>query len=725
MTSRFILPLADVGSGIKPSSGAKLFFFETDGVTPKDTFSDQLSTPTPNANPVIADSNGVFDDIYISGAYKVTLQNKNGSQIFGGKDIEELAVGNFDASLIDDLSQAYEFQTVALYKAFNSEFPVGKIIHLLDRNAKFTVISGTGTATGNKIIASDQVSQSIDLIVGMVAHPEQWGAIDGADNTAILKEISSFISAYTIVDLGSIEYVISASGVPASPFGHRIFDLDGKNGVQFIGSRARVTTVDHDVAANGGLNFIWAKASNGLCVKGIDFDMSFVGVHTGSTQYPWCSAIIGSDGTDADEGGVRTQDQLNGNWKIEDNTFKLFHPFGQYAQSGSSYLGDPNNGFKLFPLSVFGPFDAVNYANQPRKITIDNCTLKEGGNSYGFWSWAWNDVTMTRCSAESFVGKQSGPTGVFSGRGEPMMRYHQFYCQGLKVIDNYFRAKPCNERLVAGFEGDSRFVDYNTNLLGNFGHGVCTIAGNTIIGGRGDVANAMDDWYINLIAYGSISVTGNSFGSTSETTNATVSVGVFWNHEAVGGQGNAALSIIGNDWNAECDFMDNISIANGGTTPANRRLKTLVIEGNTSLGQFQYFNKMANTNTSFGVQDCRIQNNNVSGEFNTFFDKNSTNSRAIKVSGSEATDVLDVSRNTIRDKYYGIETNGHAGRFVADYNEMMGVTTRWLGPIPIISDRRDNAPSEAAADGSTYIRTNGIAANSFYVRQAGAWTLIG
>ena len=79
MSSRFILPFADVGSGIKPSSGAKLFFFETDGVTPKDTFSDQLTTPTPNANPVIADSNGVFSDIYIVGQYKVDLQNKNGS----------------------------------------------------------------------------------------------------------------------------------------------------------------------------------------------------------------------------------------------------------------------------------------------------------------------------------------------------------------------------------------------------------------------------------------------------------------------------------------------------------------------------------------------------------------------------------------------------------------------------------------------------------------------
>jgi len=563
------------------------------------------------------------------------------------------------------------------------------------------------------------------LQVGMSLNVVQFGAKDGVDNSDALRAISTRIRSYTTIDLGSIEHIISASGTPASPYGHRIFDLDGKDGIQFIGKRARVKVVDHNISSNGGLTFCYAKACNGLYATGIDFEMSFIGVHTSNTQYPFCGAFIGSDGSDAEAGGVRTQEQLNGNWKLEDCTFKLFHPWGQFAQSGSSYLGDPNNGFKIFPCFVSGAFDATDYANQCRKITFDNCTLKEGGNSYGFWTWAWNDVSMVNCTAESFVSKQSNAAGVISGRGEPMLRYHQFHCEGLTVTGNHFRAKPCDERLVAGFEGDARFVDYNTNLLGNYGHGVCTITGNTIIGGRGDAANSFDDWYINLIAYGSITVTGNTFGSTPETTNAYASIGIFWNAEAVGGQGNATLSILGNDWNATCDYMDNISIANGGSTPANRRLKSLVIEGNTSLGQLQYFNKMGVTGTAFGVQDCRIQNNNISGEFNTFFDKNSSNSRAIEVAGSETTDVLDVSRNTIRDKYYGIETNGHAGRFVADYNELIGVTTRWLGAIPVIFDRRDHAPNEAAADGSVHIRTNGIAGNSFYVRQAGAWTLMG
>lgn len=589
------------------------------------------------------------------------------------------------------------------------------------------VISGTGTANGFDKVAHSTLSLTWVLRVGMVIDPVQWGAIDGNDNTAVLESIDSILTSFSQVDLGSIEYVISKTGLPADAFGHRIFDVTGKDGITIKGSRARVTVTNHNVATNGGITFIFAKDSNGLYVRGIDSDMSFTGINTSSSFYPQCALVRGDDGSDADAGGVRTQAQLNGNWWIDDCTFKHFHTSGQFAQSGAAFAGDPNNGFKIFTVVSFGPFDALNYTNQPRKIVIEKCTLKEGGNSYGFWAWAWNDVTMTKCTAESFVAKQSDELGVLSGRGEPMMRYHQFHCEGFKVIDNHFRAKPCSERTVAGFEGDARFVDYNTNLLGNFGHGGCTITGNTIVGGRGDAANSLDDFYMFLIAYGSISITGNTFQGTSETTNAFASVGILWNAESVGGQGNATLAITGNTWNAECDFMDNISISNGATTAANRRLKSLVITDNSTLGQFQYFVKQAITNTAFGVQDTKISNNLISGEFNTKFDKNDSNSRGIELSGSESTDVLDVSKNTIRDKFFGIETNGYAGEATADYNKMIGVTTRYTGSTAniITADRLPNAPTEANADTSVYYRTNGITANVLHVREAGAWVVVG
>jgi len=59
-----------------PLPGAKLYFYESLTVTPKDTYSDEALT-TPNTNPVIADSQGQFGDIFLSGAYSCKLTNAN------------------------------------------------------------------------------------------------------------------------------------------------------------------------------------------------------------------------------------------------------------------------------------------------------------------------------------------------------------------------------------------------------------------------------------------------------------------------------------------------------------------------------------------------------------------------------------------------------------------------------------------------------------------------
>ena len=118
-------------------------------------------------------------------------------------------------------------------------------------------VIASGTETGFKIVKHNTLPLSWELRVGMVIDPVQWGAIDGADNTAVLESIDSILTSFSIVDLGAIEYVISKTGLPADPFGHRIFDLTGKNGVTIKGSRARVTVVNHDVGVNKGITFIY------------------------------------------------------------------------------------------------------------------------------------------------------------------------------------------------------------------------------------------------------------------------------------------------------------------------------------------------------------------------------------------------------------------------------------------------------------------------------------
>ena len=96
--------------------------------------------------------------------------------------------------LVNDLSQAYIFETVADYQASTVVFPVGKTIHLLDRGADFEVVSGTGTGNNYNIIASGQVDQSIDLDISKGIKAKAFGAVIGSliDNSGALSAALSF-----------------------------------------------------------------------------------------------------------------------------------------------------------------------------------------------------------------------------------------------------------------------------------------------------------------------------------------------------------------------------------------------------------------------------------------------------------------------------------------------------------------------------------------------------
>jgi microcystin-dependent protein len=72
-----------------PIAGAQLFFYETGTTTPQNTYQD-VTLSTPNVNPVIADANGRFGNIWLipATAYAVslwtapTVDNPTGSQIW-------------------------------------------------------------------------------------------------------------------------------------------------------------------------------------------------------------------------------------------------------------------------------------------------------------------------------------------------------------------------------------------------------------------------------------------------------------------------------------------------------------------------------------------------------------------------------------------------------------------------------------------------------------------
>lgn len=185
MSTRFILPLADVGNGISPSDGAKLFFFITGTSTDKDTFSDQAGTL--NTNPVIADGDGVFPEIWIDGSYKVRLTDKNDVQaweedpIIGGTGSAATpVVFNTVADLIAGTAADSSKTTLIV----GQRAKVNGNLSIADggENDYIIVAGSTGTDDGGSFIDLDSGLQAKGLFPGNRANARQFGC-DGVATT--------------------------------------------------------------------------------------------------------------------------------------------------------------------------------------------------------------------------------------------------------------------------------------------------------------------------------------------------------------------------------------------------------------------------------------------------------------------------------------------------------------------------------------------------------------
>lgn len=89
-----------------PLAGGKLYFYETATSTPLDTYSESTLV-TPNANPVVADSAGVWGDIFLSGAaYKVVLKDADDTTIWTADPVQTALISTFAATLLDDTTAA-------------------------------------------------------------------------------------------------------------------------------------------------------------------------------------------------------------------------------------------------------------------------------------------------------------------------------------------------------------------------------------------------------------------------------------------------------------------------------------------------------------------------------------------------------------------------------------------------------------------------------------------
>lgn len=227
--SRFIGPFFDVGKGIRPSSGAKLFFFDTGTAVPKDTFNCPDGT-TANSNPVIADSQGVFPDIFWSGTFKVILKDNNDVQQWEADPVS--SVIEFSQS-----SSSFIFHDDLVGAKSRVDVVEGSQIKISDREGGlFEYVTGE-IANGFNIIDHDTLPLQLNLIITGSIEPKEFGMSTlVADNGPVLQVIVDHAIANPGVSIEpSAGVYLFTTGVTAAGEGADKFTMIGKSrrGIEF------------------------------------------------------------------------------------------------------------------------------------------------------------------------------------------------------------------------------------------------------------------------------------------------------------------------------------------------------------------------------------------------------------------------------------------------------------------------------------------------------------
>jgi len=204
--------------------------------------------------------------------------------------------------LINDLSQAYWFDTFALMRDSDILFPDNKTLKTREYRvdggggAEYTKIAGTGTANGLTITASTVTDSSFVIRADGVADLLQLGADKtGATETQTLLRDIAGDTALSTVDFGDGNTFLFTEGVR---FLSRV-------GLTLIGRNTILLTIGTYFEATAKSNIILIEDSDRVLVEGLTFQGSFNDGVTG-----WLDASTDPTNADVYPGTTEASDGL-------------------------------------------------------------------------------------------------------------------------------------------------------------------------------------------------------------------------------------------------------------------------------------------------------------------------------------------------------------------------------------------------------------------------------
>jgi len=352
-------PIAFIAPNYRDFKNDYLKAYEPGTTTPKVIALDsagvvQVAKLQLNADGFIISAGNAIVIPYIDGAYDLWLFPTEAEADANDTSNAERLADNLSApgsDLINDLSQAYEFATVALYKLSDIVFPVGKIIATTEFStgngggAKYIVVAGV--TPGDGIVLSDTVNQS--LTIQDPVNAQQFGYSSVSTSSAEIQEAIDYFEA-----LGGGEFTINKTSGPTlitrvnmkdrveilcndditftDAVGLYAVNFDGTFAAKWIGGQISTTSLNvtrtgFNLQNNAFGNTVAPLKVSGFLNKGID-------INTGSQQNliyrPEIEGSTGSTGSGISIFGA-DGDKPNSN--------VIFEPFVHNCRGGISVQG--------------------------------------------------------------------------------------------------------------------------------------------------------------------------------------------------------------------------------------------------------------------------------------------------------------------------------------------------------------------------------------------------